>query len=127
MPTKFYKPGLDYVNYTEAGKPSYYEEAIALLDTDTWLPAMQYEMDSIRPNQTSDLVELHARKKPLPYKWVVKYKYVFDAEKPKYKSWLIAKGFKQEHGVNYDEILSPIVKMTTLLRLLGVIAMSRWT
>ena len=44
-------------------------------------------------------------KKSLRCKWVFQYKYVFELEKPKYKARLIAKGFKQEHGVDYDEIL----------------------
>ena len=56
-----------------------------------------------------------------PCKWVFRYKYVSDSNKPKYKVRLIAKGFKQEHGVDYDEIFSPVVKMTTRL-LLGVVA-----
>ena len=68
------------------------------------------------------MVELPAGRKPLPCKWVFRYKYVSDSEKPKYKARLVAKGFKQEHGVDYDEIFSLVVKMTTLWLLLGVIA-----
>ena len=55
-------------------------------------------------------------------KWVFRYKYVYDSDKPKYKVWLISKGFKQEHGVDYDDIFSHVVKMTTLRLLLGVVA-----
>ena len=58
----------------------------------------------------------------MPCKWVFRYKYVSNSEKPKYKARLIAKGFKQEHGVDYDEIFSPVVKMTTLRLLLEVVA-----
>ena len=79
-------------------------------------------MDSIHHNQTWELVELPVGRKPLPCKWVFQYKYVFGSEKPKYKARLVAKGFKQEHGVEYNEIFSPVVKMTTLRLLLGVMA-----
>ena len=99
-----------------------YKEAIATPDTDTWLQATRSEMDSIKENNTWELVELPAGRKPLPCKWVFRYKYVSDSEKPKYKARLVAKGFKQEHGVDYDEIFSPVVKMTTLRLLLGVVA-----
>ena len=50
------------------------------------------------------------------------YKYVSGSDKPKYKARLIAKGFRQEHGVDYDKIFSPVVKMTTLRLLLEVVA-----
>ena len=65
-------------------------------------------------------VQLPPRRKPLPYKWVFQYKFVSDSDNPKYKAQLVAKGFKQERGVDYDEIFLPIVKMTTLRLLLGI-------
>mgnify|MGYP006957875410 CR=1 FL=1 len=34
--TKFYQSGLDYINYTDAGEPSTYEEAMAAIDAKTW-------------------------------------------------------------------------------------------
>ena len=69
-PIEFYQLGLDYVNYTDAGEPSTYNEAIAALDAETWLQAMRFEMDSIKENNTWELVELPAGRKSLPCKWV---------------------------------------------------------
>ena len=51
-----------------------------------------------------------------------KYKYLSSSEQPRYKSRLNVKGFKQEQGIDYDEIFSSVVKMTTLQLLLGVVA-----
>ena len=78
-------------------------------------------MDSIHKNHAWELVALLAGRKPLPCKWVCQYKYVSDLEKPKYKARLVTKGFKQEHGIDYDEIFSRVVKMTTLRLLLGIV------
>ena len=58
----------------------------------------------------------------MPYKWVFRYKYVSDSRKPKYKGSLVTKGFKQEQDIDYDEIFSLVVKMTTPRLLLRVVA-----
>mgnify|MGYP000683375799 CR=1 FL=1 len=41
---------------------------------------------------------------------------------PKYEARLVAKGYQQEYGVDFDEIFSLVVKMTTLRFMLGVVA-----
>ena len=39
-----------------------------------------------------------------------------------YKTWLVAKGFKHEYGIDFKEIFSPVVKMTTLRMMRGLVA-----
>ena len=72
---------------------------------------MQEEMNSLHKNKTYELVELPKCKKALRNKWVFKLKK--DSEKLlKYKARLVVKGFSQKHGIDLDEIFSPIVKMS---------------
>ena len=104
----------------DAGKPCY-EEAIVALDADTWQQAMISEMDSIKKNDTWKMIELLASMKPLPCKWVYRYKCVPGFDQPNYKARLVAKGFKQGHNVDYNEFFSLVVKMKTLRLLLGIV------
>ena len=103
--------------FTDAGEPTSYEEASAAADSATWHLEMESEMHSIHANKTWDLVYRRA----LPCKWVYRLKETSDSTTPKYKASLVAKGFRQEY-VNFDEIFSPVVKMTTLHFMLGVVA-----
>jgi hypothetical protein len=80
---------------------------------------MESEIKSIRANETWDLVELPQNRKELPCKWIYRLKQVSG---PKFKARIVAKGFRQEYGVDFDEVFSPFVKMTTLRFLLGVVA-----
>ncbi|MCO5600068.1 hypothetical protein L7F22_054176 [Adiantum nelumboides] len=83
---------------------------------------MKSEMDSLHKNGTWDLVSLPKGKNALPCKWVYKLKVVLGDDNRKYKARLVAKGFKQEHGIDFDEIFSSVVKMTTLRMVLGLVA-----
>ena len=67
-------------------------------------------------------MNLPAGKRALPCKWVYKMKDTTNEGKPKYKARLVAKGFRQQQGVDFEEIFSPIVKMTTLRCVLALVA-----
>ncbi|MCO5572313.1 hypothetical protein L7F22_026066 [Adiantum nelumboides] len=87
-----------------------------------WEQAMQSEYTLIVADDTWDLVGLPKNPKALHCKWVYKKNFTLGDPNPKYKARLVAKGFKQEKGVNFDEIFLPVVKMTILRTILGLVA-----
>ena len=71
-------------------------------------------------NQTWDLVELFARgKRALQNKWV--YMLKEEGGKNRYKDRLVVKGFAQKKGIDFDEIFSPVVKMTYIRTILTLV------
>jgi hypothetical protein len=82
---------------------------------------MKEEMDSLVNNQTWDLVQFPARKRALQNKWVYKLKEEYGG-KNRYKARLVVKGFAQKKGIYFDEIFSPVVKMTSIRTILSLVA-----
>ena len=67
-------------------------------------------MKSLHENHTFDLVKLPQGRKALKNKWVYRIKSEKGSSRPHYKARLVVKGFEQKRGVDFDEILSPVVK-----------------
>ena len=81
-----------YIFLTNEGEPKCFQEVESHKDKQSWMKAMQEEMNSLQKNKTYELVELPKGKKALRNKWVVKLKK--DSEKlVKYKARLVVKGF----------------------------------
>uniref|UniRef100_A0A2N9FFW3 Integrase catalytic domain-containing protein n=1 Tax=Fagus sylvatica TaxID=28930 RepID=A0A2N9FFW3_FAGSY len=111
----------EYVLITDEGEPESFQEVQSHKDKQSWMKAMHEEMDSLHKNNTYELVELPKGKKALRNKWVFKLKK--DGEKlVKYKARLVVKGFNQKQGIDFDEIFSPVVKMSSIRVILGLTA-----
>ena len=82
---------------------------------------MKNEMDSLLGNQIWELIELTVRKKVLHNKWVYRIKNEHDGSK-RYKARLVVKSFQQKKGIDYSEIFSPVLKMSTIRLVLGMVA-----
>ncbi|KAK8596896.1 hypothetical protein V6N12_065375 [Hibiscus sabdariffa] len=103
-------------------EPKTYQEAVAGPDSEKWLEAMRSEMDSMSENQVWTLVEPPEGIKPIGCKWVFKKKTDMDGNVQTYKGRLVAKGFRQIHGVDYDETFSPVAMIKSIRILLAVAA-----
>ena len=68
------------------------------------------EMDSIYSNNVWDLVELPENRKPIGSKWVIQKETKPDESIKRYKARLVAQGFSQKQGLDYDETFSPVIR-----------------
>ncbi|KAL5818254.1 hypothetical protein ACOSQ3_022150 [Xanthoceras sorbifolium] len=121
QPSRKYSPN-EYVMLTDGGEPESYDEAIIDQHKTEWLKAMQEEMKSLHENHTFDLVKLPQGRKALKNKWVYKIKSEEGNLQPRYKARLVVKGFGQKKGVDFEEIFSPVVKMSSIRVVLGLAA-----
>ena len=71
---------------------------------------MKEETKSIQENDVWDLVELPKDRKAVGSKWVFKVKTAADGSIERYKARLVAQGFSQKYGLDYDETFCPVVR-----------------
>ena len=86
-------------------EPTSYEEA---LHHECWCHAMLDEMTSIEASGTWELVELPLHARPIGLKWVYKTKKDAAGVITKHKAQLVAKGYVQRQGVDFDEVFAPV-------------------
>jgi hypothetical protein len=85
-------------------EPKTYRQALKCSDNEEWKVAMEKELDSIRQHETWSIVDLPKGRTAIGSKWVFKIK--TDTEgKILYKARLMAQGFTQERGEDYDLVL----------------------
>lgn len=101
-------------------EPTSYQEAIANPNKSKWEEAMQAEMKSLESNHVWELVELPKDRKVIGSKWVYKVKMDGDGHVERYKARLVAQGFSQRRGDDYDETFSPVVRMESLRTVVGL-------
>ena len=97
------------ITSTDLNEPKTVKEALASPDKAKWMTAMDRELESLRIHDVWDLVELPKDRKAVGSKWVFKLKMNADGSVERYKARLVAQGFTQKFGVDYDETFCPVV------------------
>ena len=101
-------------------EPTSIAEALSSPDKAKWEDAMKKEMQSLHANDVWGLVKLPANRKAVGSKWVYKQKIGPDGSVERYKAHLVAQGFSQKYGLDYDETFSPVVRFESLRTLISL-------
>lgn len=124
-PQRFPEPELLFTADLVSGlEPLTVSEALANSNPEKgeWLTAMAEEFESIEANGTWILVELPKGKKAVKCKWVFKRKRDATGNIERYKCRLVAKGYSQIEGVDYQETFSPVIRHATFRFLIAIAA-----
>lgn len=105
-------------------EPTSYDEAKGIQE---WETAMNEEMNALMQNETWYLVPKPKDVQPVSCKWVYRIKRKADGSIDRFKARLVARGFSQKYGDDYDKTFSPIAKRTTIHSLLSLAESFGWT
>src|SRR5690606_27085974 len=96
-------------------------------DWPEWEVVVQEELDSLKENQVWNEVDRPKGRKVVDSMLVFKIKHNADGFIDRYKAKLVAKGFTQIKGLDFDETFSPVVRYDTLRLLLVLSTHHNWT
>nr|GEV08255.1 putative retrotransposon protein [Tanacetum cinerariifolium] len=106
----------------DPGEPANYKAALLDPESEKWLNAMNVEMQSMKDNEVWVLVELPPNGKTVGSKWLFKKKTNMDGVVHTYKARLMAKGYTQTPGIDYEETFSPVADIRAIRILIAIAA-----
>lgn len=111
---------------TEDGLPKNYEEAISGEEGEQWKVAMDEEIGTLDKMGTWKLEEVPQDRKAIGCKWVFAKKRDENGRIIKFKARLVAQGFSQKPGTDFDNdgTFAPVMRFETLRTLLAYAAVN---
>ncbi|GJQ97098.1 putative ribonuclease H-like domain-containing protein, partial [Tanacetum coccineum] len=101
----------DFNNLPTEEEPKKISEA---LQDDSWVQAMQEELLQFKLQQVWVLVDLPHGMKVIGTKWVYRNKRDERGVVVRNKARLVAQGYTQEEGIDYDEVFAPVARIEAI-------------
>ena len=91
-----------------------------------WREAMHEEMKALLQNNTWEIVDLPKGKTPVGCRWVFSLKCKSDGSLDRHKARLVAQGYTQTYGIDYQETFAPVAKLNTIRILISLAVNFDW-
>ncbi|CEL56621.1 hypothetical protein RSOLAG1IB_07946 [Rhizoctonia solani AG-1 IB] len=102
------------------------EEALSGPDTKEWWKAMEKEVSTFENMDTYKLTSLPPGHKVIGNAWVLTLKCNANGTPACYKRRLVAQGFSQRPGINFDKMFVPVVRLNLVCLLLSIANQNNW-
>ena len=94
----------------------------AALHDPAWIQAMQEEYDALQHNRTWELVPHPSNAHVVSGKWIFKNKFHANGILERRKTIWVVRGISQRPGLDFDQTLSPVIKLATIRTVLHLAA-----
>ena len=125
-PPAFWRASVNAVEASDLSEPATFRDAVNGPDQVHWRKAINAELESMRLRGVFQAAILPKGQQAIGTKWVFKIKRNSDGTIARYKARLVARGFTQEHGIDYTETFAPTVKFSTIRVILTLAAYHDW-
>jgi hypothetical protein len=115
-----------FIASSEPSKPKTFQEVMQRPKADLGYQAAVKEMEAHIENGTWELVKLLPSRKAIGSQWVFKVKRNANGSVEHYKVCVVAKGFSQRPGVNFNETFAPTTKWAALRIIFALAALEDW-
>lgn len=120
---------IDDYDAGDGPEPISYAQAMRMSDAKGWQGAVDRECESLKENevfQLIDILQVPKGKRLITGKLIFKRKLWYDVLleifKRKFKARLVARGFQQEEGIDYEETFATVVKSSSYRTLIAIAA-----
>nr|GEZ10293.1 retrovirus-related Pol polyprotein from transposon TNT 1-94 [Tanacetum cinerariifolium] len=100
-----------YDAFLTSVEPKTYKDA---LTQSCWIEAMQEELSEFERLEVWELVPQPEKVMVITLKWIYKVKLDELGGILKNKAWLVARGYRQEEGINFEESFAPVARLEAI-------------
>lgn len=106
--------------------PKRWKQVLCSPNKDKWIKAADAEFANLLGMKTWKLVPRPSKRKFIKSKWVFKPKLRLDGSILKLKVRLVAMGYVQEKGVDFNEVFAPTTRFETLCLIMSLLGCEGW-